>query len=276
MAAVATTTPAAFVEGATDHGPANKRLRDEQDSSDPSDENTEDMDQASFTVVSYKKKRGTGVPVVFRPTMEGGSFWKVNPNIVASAVVTSAQEKVLNHRLNKDGSLMVTVSTLPAANRLLTVTELAGVAVEARVPYSYTANYGKIQDVLLSYSNEDLRDYLRETSCQQGGSPSSHPKMEARSKRYAVDPLFWNSPRTHHYLNELRLGSAATRSPSTSGQLRSVISARGTDTYSRHCNGPVRCKVCAGPHSHKECTSRAQPKCANCGGSTPCFIWRVR
>ncbi|KAH7935975.1 hypothetical protein HPB52_016007 [Rhipicephalus sanguineus] len=114
------------------------------------------MDQASFTVVSYKKKRGTGVPVVFRPTIDGGSLWKVNPNIVASAVVTSAQDRVLNHCLNKDGSLMVAVSTLPTANRLLTVTELARVAVEARVPYSYTANYGKIQDVPLSYSNEEL------------------------------------------------------------------------------------------------------------------------
>lgn len=31
----------------------------------------------------------------------------------------------------------------------------------------------------------------------------------------------------------------------------------------------MRCKVCAGPHSHKECTSRAQPKCANCGGPHP-------
>ncbi|KAL1470940.1 hypothetical protein MTO96_023964 [Rhipicephalus appendiculatus] len=151
METVATTTPAASVGGSTDHGPSNKRLRDEQDSCDPSDENTEDMDQTSFTVASYKKKGGAGVPVFFRPTMDGGSLWKVNPNIVASAVVTSAQEKVLKHSLNKDGSLVVTVSTLPAANRLLTVTELAGVAVEARVPYSYTVNYGKIQDVPLSY-----------------------------------------------------------------------------------------------------------------------------
>ncbi|KAH7968612.1 hypothetical protein HPB52_010124 [Rhipicephalus sanguineus] len=132
MAVVATTTPAASLEGTTDHGPASKKLRDEEGSSDPSDENAEDIDQASFAVVSYKKKkRGTGVPVGFRPTMEGGRLWKVSPNILTSAVVTSAQEKVFNHRLNKDGSLMVTVSTLPAANRLLTVTELAGAPVEA-------------------------------------------------------------------------------------------------------------------------------------------------
>ncbi|KAH8024682.1 hypothetical protein HPB51_000513 [Rhipicephalus microplus] len=158
---VATTTPGASVEGTTDHGPTNKRLRNEQDGSDPSDEIAEDVVQASFTVVSCKKKRDTGgVPVILRPTTDAGSLWKVKPNTFASAVVTSAQEKVPNHHHNKDGSLMVIVSTLPAANRLLTVTELAGVPVEARVPYSYTANYEKIQDVPLSYSDEDLQDYL--------------------------------------------------------------------------------------------------------------------
>ncbi|KAL1484801.1 hypothetical protein MTO96_032393 [Rhipicephalus appendiculatus] len=215
MAAVATTNPTASVQGTTDYGPANKRLRDEQDGSDPSDENTDDMDQASFTVVSYKKKRGNGVPVVFRPTMEEGSLWKVNPNIVASGVVTSAQEKVLNHRLNEDGSLTVTVSTLPAANRLLTVTELAGVAVEARVPYSFTANYGKIQDVSLSYSNEELQDYLRDHGVvsarrlttftpEDGGKVKepyllgrSFPSLEelARFARQVAEPVF----RQHHY-----------------------------------------------------------------------------
>ncbi|KAH8041768.1 hypothetical protein HPB51_017890 [Rhipicephalus microplus] len=173
MAAAAPTTPGASVEGTTDHGSANKRLRDEQDGSDPSDENSEDMYQASFTVVSYKKKSGTGVLVVFRPTTDRGSLWKVNPNTVTSSVVTSAQEKVLKHRLNKDGSLMVTVSTLPAANRLLTVTELASVPVDARVTYSYTANYAKIQDVSLSYSNEDLPDYLHNQGVVSARSPTT-------------------------------------------------------------------------------------------------------
>lgn len=32
------------------------------------------------------------------------------------------------------------------------------------------------------------------------------------------------------------------------------------------CRGPIRCKVCAGAHNHKECTSRQNPRCANCGG----------
>ncbi|KAL1474206.1 hypothetical protein MTO96_038157 [Rhipicephalus appendiculatus] len=120
------------------------------------------MDQSAFTVVSYKKERAAGVPVILKPTQHDRSFWKVNPNLLASAVVTTAQEKVLSHCLNKDGSLMVTMSSVPAANRPLAVTELAGVVVEARVPYSYSATYGRIQDVPVEYSDDDLKEYLSE------------------------------------------------------------------------------------------------------------------
>ncbi|KAH8038969.1 hypothetical protein HPB51_004124 [Rhipicephalus microplus] len=106
-------TPAASAEGTTDHEPLNMRWHDEQDSSDRLEENGADMDQAPLTVVSYKKKRGSGVPVVFRPTVKGGCLWKVNTNIVASAVLTSALQKFLNHPLNKGGNLVVTASTPP-------------------------------------------------------------------------------------------------------------------------------------------------------------------
>ncbi|KAH7982621.1 hypothetical protein HPB52_006173 [Rhipicephalus sanguineus] len=131
------------------------------------------MDQTAFTVVSYKKKRAAGVPVIFKPTQPDRNFWKVKPNLLASAVVTTAQEKVLSHRLNKDDSLMVTTSSVPAANRLLAVTDLAGIAVEARVPYSYSATYGRIQDVPVEYSDDDLKEYLTEQKSQEkllGGS----------------------------------------------------------------------------------------------------------
>ncbi|KAH7982534.1 hypothetical protein HPB52_005477 [Rhipicephalus sanguineus] len=138
-----------------------KRLREDDETENSTRYSGEDLDQASFMVVNYKMNKGAGIPVVLRPMSPEASFWKVNPNILASAVVASAQEKVIRHRLNKDGSLMVTVSTLPAANRLLAISELAGVSVEARVPYSYSATYRKIQDVPLEYSDEELQRYLQ-------------------------------------------------------------------------------------------------------------------
>ncbi|KAH7969003.1 hypothetical protein HPB52_013601 [Rhipicephalus sanguineus] len=54
----------------------------------------EDMgEDEPFTLVAYKKKRAEGIPVVFRPTAEGASFWKVNPNRVSAEVVSAAKEK---------------------------------------------------------------------------------------------------------------------------------------------------------------------------------------
>ncbi|KAH7962629.1 hypothetical protein HPB52_017256 [Rhipicephalus sanguineus] len=126
----------------------------------------------------------------FHETKTGGPNQRLSFLV---SIVTSAQEKVLNHRLSKDGSLVVTISKLPTANHLLAATELAGVAVEAQVPYSYTANYGKMHDVPLTYSNEHLREYYEiKASFQQGGLTPSHLKMEARSNRHVVD-LFYGT-----------------------------------------------------------------------------------
>ncbi|KAG0444450.1 hypothetical protein HPB47_013784 [Ixodes persulcatus] len=66
-------------------------------------------DDASFTIVSYKKNRPAGIPMLFHPTSQETSFWKVNPNVLAREVLGIAQEKILSHRIAKDGSLSVIV-----------------------------------------------------------------------------------------------------------------------------------------------------------------------
>ncbi|KAG0437500.1 hypothetical protein HPB47_017417 [Ixodes persulcatus] len=43
-------------------------------------------DDASFTIVSYKKNRPAGIPILFHPTSQETSFWKVNPNVLAREV----------------------------------------------------------------------------------------------------------------------------------------------------------------------------------------------
>lgn len=71
---------------------------------------------------------------MFQPTVVGCSFWRANPNILAAEVVVTTQEKVLSRRLNKDSSLVVTIPSLAAVNRLMQFSSLAGVVIEARVP----------------------------------------------------------------------------------------------------------------------------------------------
>ncbi|KAG0425162.1 hypothetical protein HPB47_027656, partial [Ixodes persulcatus] len=66
-------------------------------------------DDASFTIVSFKKNQPAGIPILFHPTSKETSFWKVNPNVLAREVLGIAQEKILSHRIAKDGSLQRSV-----------------------------------------------------------------------------------------------------------------------------------------------------------------------
>lgn len=152
----------ALHESATDDNlespPAPKKRATDQETADRnvfSDATDMEVNQGDFTLVTYKKKQAAGIPVVFAPAA-GYSLWRANPNVLASEVVVTAQEKVITHHLTKDGRLIVTVSSLAAANRLLHVSTLAGMSVEARVPRSYMATYGKIQGVPLEYTDEAL------------------------------------------------------------------------------------------------------------------------
>ncbi|KAG0421899.1 hypothetical protein HPB47_002243 [Ixodes persulcatus] len=64
-----------------------------------------DEDNRPFTSVHYKKPRPAGIPVVFKPNSSNASLWRVNPDEVAKEIIDVAQEKLLSHRMNKDGSL---------------------------------------------------------------------------------------------------------------------------------------------------------------------------
>lgn len=160
---------------------------------------------------------------------------------MASAVVTSAQDKVLNHRLNKDGSLVVTVSTLLAANRLLTVTELAGVAVEARVQYSYTANYGKIQDVPLSYSNEELQDYLRDQGVVSARRLTTFtPEQGGQVKEVHRRSVILEFSNDSALPKRVTLGLCSYQVSEYVGAATQCYKCQRHGHISRHCTGPVR------------------------------------
>lgn len=230
----------------------------------------EEESQAAFTVVRYKKSRPTGIPVVIQPTQPGCSFWRLNPNLLASAVVSIAQEKVLTHRFNKDGGLVVTVSTLNAANRLLAVTELVGMTVQARLPRSYSATSGKIDDVPLEYTDEELLSYLRDQGVTSAKRQVSYDRGEngvvAERRRKTVLLEF---PNGSALPKRIFLGFCSYPVEEYLGTATQCFKCQRHGHIAKHCNGPVRCKICAGPHSYKDCTSRAHPRCANCDGPHP-------
>ncbi|KAH6946398.1 hypothetical protein HPB50_013232 [Hyalomma asiaticum] len=75
---------------------------------DPPEYHSEmEADDRPFTTFTYKKARPTGIPIIFKLTDPDASFWKVNPNKLASEVVTAATEKVQSFRVNRDGNFSV-------------------------------------------------------------------------------------------------------------------------------------------------------------------------
>ncbi|KAL1431545.1 hypothetical protein MTO96_014064 [Rhipicephalus appendiculatus] len=84
-----------------------------------------------FTTVTYKKARPAGIPIIFKLTDPGASFWKVNPNKLASEVVTAAKEKVQSFRVNRDGNF--SLNDNQAEGREATVRLRGPRALRARV-----------------------------------------------------------------------------------------------------------------------------------------------
>ncbi|KAH6931237.1 hypothetical protein HPB50_023013 [Hyalomma asiaticum] len=127
--------------GAMNNGePENKKAHLDDDKDDDKTStyevsDDEDIgDDAPFTVVTYNKKRAEGIPVVFRPTGAGTSFWQVNPNRVSTETVSAAKEKVQSFQTTRDGSFSVGVASLASAKRLIMLTNIGGLEVKPFIP----------------------------------------------------------------------------------------------------------------------------------------------
>ncbi|KAL1413991.1 hypothetical protein MTO96_007806 [Rhipicephalus appendiculatus] len=129
------------------------KLDDKTSTYDLSDEDDVGDDEP-FTLVTYKKKRAEGIPVVFRPTSEGASFWQANPNRVSAEIVSVSKEKVQSFKTTRDGSFSVSVASLASAKHLLMLSNVGGLEVRPFIPESYTRNFGKVRHVPLQYSDE--------------------------------------------------------------------------------------------------------------------------
>ncbi|XP_029840872.2 uncharacterized protein LOC115324407 [Ixodes scapularis] len=245
-----------------DQGEDNTSLYSLRDITDETD------NDEPYTVMTYRKNRETGIPVVFKPTTQNTSFWRVNPNVLANEIIAVTQEKIVSHKINKEGNLSVNVSSLDSANKLLAVTSLGEIQVTAHIPEAYSRNYGKVKHVPLEYSNDELLDYLKDfgvTSVQRqvayrrqdDGIVEQHPSttvvLTFRTDRAMPQRIYLGF--TSHPVEEYF------------GQAVQCFNCQRYGHLARNCRGERRCKVCAGPHSHKECSSRKEPKCANCSGN---------
>lgn len=205
--------------------------------------------------------------MAFRPLNTTLNFWHVNPNRVASEIISTAKEKVQSFRVNKDGSFSVTVASISSAKHLLSLTSVAGLSVKPSIPESYTRNVGKIRFVPPQYTDHQLLDYLKDFGVlsvrrqqrfkrKEDGTIDTRPAttviLQFRSDRPMPERIFLGF--TSHPVEEY-FGPAVR-----------CYNCQRFGHMARNCRQTRRCKICAQDHDHKQCNLLRQPHCANCGG----------
>ncbi|KAH7974845.1 hypothetical protein HPB49_020397 [Dermacentor silvarum] len=207
------------------------------------------------------------VPVIFRPQDRSRNFWQADYAKVRRDLVKCAGCKLPSQKVLKSGFLSVDAPNPEAGRRLLQMTVIAGIAVDAVIPNWYHKNVGKISGVPFRYTDRQLLDCFTEAGVihvrrqvtflrKRDGSLLSTPEdgivltFRPDIELPETIALGFDVFRVHEYCAApiqcyrcLRFGHTATL-----------------------CDLPRRCKLCAGPHIYKECRNPNEPVCANCGG----------
>ncbi|XP_049520311.1 uncharacterized protein LOC125944157 [Dermacentor silvarum] len=231
---------------------------------DLSDYEDIECDEAPFTSVTYKKKRSEGIPVVFRPSEEGHTFWQVNPNRVSSEIVSAAKEKVQSFRVNGDGSFSVSVASVASAKNLLLLQEVAGLQVKPYIPASYTRNVGKIHHVPLQYTEGQLLEFLKDFGVISVRRQARYYRLEDGTvKSRSLYSVILHFRDDKPMPQRIHLGFTSHPVEEYLGPALRCYNCQRFGHLAKNCRGSRRCKICSENHEHTECKSVRQPKCAN-------------
>ncbi|KAH7977522.1 hypothetical protein HPB49_002166 [Dermacentor silvarum] len=214
------------------------------------------------------KNRPVGVQVVFTPISRRKSFNSVDPRLIAKECRKLLNYERFSHQVRSDGTLTVACSSASGAQELLSVSHFAGIKASACILNWYSRRLGRIRDVPLNYTDrllvESLRDY---------GVVSVRRQCAYRLKGNSTETCrrFTNSVILHfradrHMPSHVYLGFTRYRVDRYFGAPTQCYNCQRYGHTSEFCQHSRRCKNCAGPHSHKECSSPTNLLCANCKG----------
>ncbi|KAH7932120.1 hypothetical protein HPB51_029537 [Rhipicephalus microplus] len=120
-----------------------------------------DMEDDNFKIVSHRKSRTVGIPVIISPVESGKDLRQVNPNALYSAVTSVIDAEPVRSYLTAQGSLLIDVAPEDQVNALFRCDKLCGVAVSARLPNAYLRNTWLIRVVQKWYNEADLLEYTK-------------------------------------------------------------------------------------------------------------------
>ncbi|KAH7983026.1 hypothetical protein HPB52_008822 [Rhipicephalus sanguineus] len=224
--------------------------------------------QAEPETTTRGKNRPVGVQVVFTPINRKKSFNNVDQHRIIKECRKLLNYERFSHQVRSDGTLMVSCSSASGAQELLSVRRFAGIRASTCVLNWYSRRLGRIRDVPLNYTDrllmESLRDYGVVSVRRQCAYRVKGSSNETRKRFTNSVILHFRADR--HMPSHVYLGFNRFRVDRYFGAPTQCYNCQRYGHTSEFCHHSMRCKNCAGPHSHKECRSPAHLLCANCNG----------
>lgn len=99
-----------------------------------------EMDNDGFKVVSHRKHRTVGIPVIVQPKEKGVDFREWNPIRLFDDIKVLLGSAPIRSRFTTQGALHLDISTEEQVDILLRCSQIGGIRVQARLPHSYMTN----------------------------------------------------------------------------------------------------------------------------------------
>lgn len=235
------------------------------------DEDITDDANDGFKLVSHRKKRSTGVPVLLQPATEanGKSLQRLNPIILSKAVAEAAGAAPLRHRFTDRGGLLLDVETEVQVNRLLQCVSICGIPIETKIPGTYQRTTGLVKGVPKWYTDAELLDFLAQQGITYARRLVQHRKGPGGEiKVYPTDRVVLSFAPNSERPAKVNLGFTIHEVIDHIEAPSRCFKCQRYGHIAKFCRSDARCKYCGGPHEHKNCKEESR-KCANCGGPHP-------
>lgn len=223
-------------------------------------------DSSKFTVVSHRKGRKLGIPLVIRPTGPS-DLRKLNPRQLHNEIVSVAGETPSRLKFTSTGAVAIDVRSEAAASRLLAAKSFVDTPTETQIPAAYLANSALIRGIPANYSDEELEGFLRDQGVIRARRRHrQHPTLPDTSIP-TEDVILHFEPNTERP-EKLDLGFWVRVPRERISAPPRCYRCQKFGHVSRHCASAVaRCSLCSGDHGWKDCPVPTNLLCANCNGA---------
>ncbi|KAG0424143.1 hypothetical protein HPB47_000129 [Ixodes persulcatus] len=151
-------------KGENDYEPDDVDQEEDIGASEATSDSTMHVDEEKslegFILVTHRRHRTTGVPVLLTPVNDDQRLQKQNPLKLSEEIAAAADAPLVRHHFTARGGLLVDVADAATVNKLLKVGSLCGVAVQATIPKTYMRNNGLVTGVPDWYSDSELTEFL--------------------------------------------------------------------------------------------------------------------